>query len=264
MSAQSLAQRYPGYALITGASSGIGKAFAQHLAKDGVQLVLVARREALLTELAAQLRAAHKVDVHIIAIDLTQPDAADQIKAYTDQQHLNVSMVVNNAGYGDFSLFHEADRQKQIRMVDLNCRAPVALTSAYVPEMVARKNGAVIFVGSTVSYQPVPLFATYSATKGFDLYFGEALWGELKPHHVDVITVCPGATDTEFMQVANVSANAGNWQAVRPEPVVAETLRKLGQTPSFVYGKMNALVAQLYRFLPRRSVVQLAQRFAEG
>ena len=227
-------------------------------------LILVARRENLLAELANELKATYKVDVRIVALDLTLPDAADQLKAFTDQHKLHVSMLVNNAGYGDFGKFHESDKDKQIRMVDLNCRTPVALSGAFVPAMVAKKNGAVIFLGSTAAYQPIPLYATYAATKGFDLMFGEALWGELKPHNVDVITVCPGGTETEFQQVANVTSESINNNRVKPEVVVAETMRNLGRKPSFVQGAYNSVVSKIYRFFPRRVVIQLAHRFAES
>jgi short-subunit dehydrogenase len=260
MAAAIIAHKYPGYALITGASSGIGRAFAQALALQGVPLVLVARRQPLLDDLAADLRAQAGVDVRVLALDLTLPDAPQQVKAFTDQHGLPVSVLVNNAGYGSTGDFITLDAAAEARMVDLNCRVPVALTALYAPLMAARRSGAIIFVGSTASYQPLPTYATYAATKAFDLHFGEALWVELRPHGVDVITVCPGATETEFQSTANITNPRFTQNRDNPQTVVAQTLRHLGRKPSFTVGAMNSLMASLYRFLPRRLVVEVAQR----
>jgi len=167
---------------------------------------------------------------------------------------------VNNAGYGSTGAFITLDPTAEMRMVDLNCRVPVALTALYAPQMAAQRSGAVIFVGSTASYQPLPTYATYAATKAFDLHFGEALWAELRPHGVDVITVCPGATETEFQSTANITNPRFTQNRADPHTVAAQTLRHLGRRPSFTVGTLNSLMATLYRFLPRRRVIEVAQR----
>ncbi len=245
-----LKERYQGAALITGASAGLGTAFARQIAAEGIDLVLVARRKDRLESLAKELREKHAVAVHVIAADLSEADAPARIKRELDQAGVTVGLLVNNAGYGSHGFFHELDGANEARMVDLNCRAPVALCAAFVPNMVARRNGAVLFLASIGAYQPTPFFAVYGATKSFNLMLGEALWAELKQFGVDVIALSPGYTRTEFQEKAEVTNKAiTGW--MEADEVVARGLAMLGRKPSTVAGFLNAVLAWSIRFSPR-------------
>jgi short-subunit dehydrogenase len=260
--AADLKSKYPGAALITGASSGIGEAFARRLAKDGVHLVLVARRRALLDKLADELHGAHGVKVHAIDLDLAQPDSAAKLKAAVDEQGIKIGMLINNAGFGSHGHFHKLDPANEARMVDLNCRAPVALTAAFLPAMVKRKKGAIIFLASVAAYQPTPYFATYGATKSFNLMYAEALWAELKPLGIDVIALSPGYTRTEFQSTAGVKLRPpGGWQEAHE--VVDVCLAKLGHAPSVVSGMTNYLSTLAVGLLPRAQAAKIAGSIAK-
>lgn len=229
-----LGARYPGAALITGASAGLGEAFARRCASEGMDLVLVARRKERLEAVAEMLERDHGVKVLVIAKDLSEPDAPAAIKQACDEASVTVSMLVNNAGFGTYSAFHETDPLQQLALVDVNCRTPVALANYFLPGMVARKNGAVIFVASTAAYQPCPQIAVYGATKSFNLMLGEALWTELKPHGVDALALSPGYTKTEFHRVARVNRLPSDELFREPSEVVATCFDALGRQPSVI------------------------------
>ncbi|MCE9597066.1 MAG: SDR family oxidoreductase [Spirochaetia bacterium] len=256
-------ERYPGHALITGASGGIGEAFARKLAKLGVNLVLVARRKSRLDEIAAELTQAYGIQVHTIGLDLLARDAHSKIKSELDTKKIQIGMLVNNVGFGTFGRFHELSVEKELEMIDLNCRLPVALTAMVLPEMIQRKNGALIFLGSVGSYQPTPFFTTYGATKAFDLMFGEGLWAELKPHGVDVIVLTPGFTRTEFQNTAGNREQKAvmGWQTA--DQVVDICLNKLGKTLSVVPGIGNFLLIWFIRFTPRFLAAKLAYKISD-
>lgn len=252
-----LIERYPGAAVITGASAGIGAAFARRLAKEGFELVLVARREDALKALAKELHKDHKVKVHIVAQDLAQADGAAKVKAATDKLGLTVSFLVNNAGYGSWGLFTDLDHASEAAMIDLNCRGTMLMAAAYAGEMAQRGNGAICITASTAALQPCPFFATYAATKAFDLSFANALWAELKPKGVDVIAICPGYTKTEFQEVAGIDKEfKGVWRM--PEQVVDTCLRGLGRGPVAIDGLMNYLGGLGAKFAPRTTVIATA------
>jgi short-subunit dehydrogenase len=252
-----LKSRYGGSALITGASSGIGEAFARRIAAEGMDLVLVARRRDRLESLAAELRQKHGVQILVLACDLAEPQSPRQIYDEIQRHGIDLDMLVNNAGYGSYGPFQDLDPDNEARMVDVNCRAPVALTALFAPKMIQRGRGAVVFLSSVAGYQPTPFFATYGATKAFDLMFGEALWAELRPHNIDVITLSPGYTQTEFQQVAKVGTKpVGGWAT--PEQVVDLCLRRLGRSPSVIHGFTNALVAFFVRITPRKMAAKMA------
>lgn len=255
----SLKQRYPGAALITGASSGIGEAFARRLAAEGIDLALVARRRDRIDRLCDELAKAHNVKSLPIGLDLTTEDCSTILKSTLDDHGIDVSILINNAGYGSHGPFHELDPVKEVRMVDLNCRAPVAVTSAFLPPMIRRRNGAIIIVSSVAGHQPTPFLATYGATKAFDLMFAEALWAELRPFGIDVIALCPGYTRTEFQERANIRMRAMG-PAQTPDQVVDACFRKLGRGPSVVSGRLNYLMTLGVRFAPRAFVARMAAR----
>lgn len=252
-----LATRYPGAALVTGASAGLGVAFAKHCASQGMDLVLVARRLERLVALAETLRRDHAVKVLVVQQDLVQPDAPQAIKDACDAAGVTVSLLINNAGFGSYGPFHESDLGAELAIVDVNCKAPVALTRLLLPGMVARRNGAVVFLASTASYQPAPMVATYCASKAFSRLLGETLHAELKPLGVDVLSLSPGYTATEFHQVAQVTRLPHKDLFRQPEQVVAACFKALGKQAAIIdritpfQARINRWKARLFRYLGR-------------
>ena len=258
--------------LITGASTGIGAEFAHQFAARGHDLVVVARGADRLNELAAQLRAAHGVDVTVLAVDLSVPAAAEELWQHTNRLGLEIAVLVNNAGIGIHSDIADADPRRLEEAVELNCTTLVGTTARYLPQMRARGAGTIINVASTAAFWPLPKMAVYGATKAFVLSFTEALWAEERRHGVRVLAVCPGMTDTAFFEVAGGAAAEGAAlsAALRltrtPQQVVENTMRALsGHKPSFVDGAANAFVARLLiRVLPRRLLIAITGRLVGG
>lgn len=247
--------KYPGYALITGASSGIGKAFSFRLAADGMNVILVARSGDKLESIAHELKAQYKVDARPIVVDLINPESAKMIYNMTLDWDRPVSFLVNNAGFGLASEFHKADRQWMLDMVDLNCRAVLDLAIHFLPPMVERRNGAMIITSSIAGYQATPFYATYSATKAFGLVLGESLWAEMRLHGVDVLALTPGSTETNFRAASNITGVSKSRDTA--EFVVDFALQNLGKQPSAVPNWRNRLKLVVNRFLPRKRVVSM-------
>lgn len=246
--------RYGEWALVTGASAGIGAEFAQALAREGVSLVLVARREEKLRKLARELESRHGVKTRTIACDLA--DAEQRRELVSATADLEIGALVNSAGFGYAGRFDKQDPERLVRMVRLHCEAPVALTGAYLPAMKERGRGAVIFVGSVSGSQPLPLHAVYSATKSFDNFLGEALWGELRGTGIDVLSLLPGSTVSEFHELAGELPHPGEPVA----DVVANALDALGRVPSVISGQVNWIRANAAARLLPRSVLALTAR----
>ena len=245
-------------AVITGASSGIGLGYAHELAKRGANLVLVARSENVLERVASELMAAHKVQVEVIALDLSDLDSGQKLVEILASKNLNADILINNAGFGTNNRLAKEDRQKLQKQIILNVATLVDLTAAFLPEMLKRDQGLILNIGSTASYQPVPGMAVYAATKAFVRSFTEAVWGEVEGTNVKVLTVNPGATQTEFFVVAGASP-AGSLAPV--SDVIEATFAALDSKvskPSIVVGSQNALMANLSRFAPKKSVIKLA------
>jgi short-subunit dehydrogenase len=247
-------------ALITGASSGIGTAFARELAGQGADLILVARSAGKLRALAAEITATHGVRVDVLPTDLTRPGAGEDLAGQVAALGRTVDVLINNAGFATHGDVEHADPTRLVEQIQLNCTAVVDLTARFLPAMTARRHGAVINVASTAAFQPIAHMAVYAASKAFVLSFTEALWGEARPQGVEVIAICPGATDTAFFDV--VGAEEASFGKRRtPEQVVATTVRGLAHgRPSVVDGRSNAMVAKGQRFLPHRAVLRLAER----
>jgi len=247
-------------ALITGASTGIGAVFARQFAARGAHLILVARSEDRLRALAAELSAAHGVTVDVLATDLTRPGAGADLADRVAALGRSVDVLVNNAGFATHGDVAQADPDRLLEQIQLNCTAVVDLTTRFLPAMTTRHRGAIINVASTAGFQPIAHMAVYAASKAFVLSFTEALWSETKPHGVNVIALCPGATDTPFFTV--VAAEEASFGKRRtPEQAVATALRGLAQgKPSVVDGTTNALLARTQRFLPHRTVLTIAER----
>lgn len=248
------------WALVTGASAGIGAALAAELAAAGTNLVLTARREDRLTALARDLATGHKIRTEICVADLANPAGPDAIFAFVRQKNLHVDLLVNNAGFGAYGEFAASDRARQIEMVQVNCAAVVNLTHLFVQPMLQKKSGDILIVASTAAFQAVPYIATYAATKVFDLHLAEGLAEELKPFGIRVCGLCPGSTESEFHIVANhTTAPASNRPRATAERVARDGLRALAAGKSYVIsGRRNYLGAHFQRLVPRRLVTSIA------
>ncbi len=237
----SFKEKYGPWALITGASAGIGAEFARQLSREGLNLILVARRQDRLDELAAELKAKHPVEVKTLSVDLARPDFMTAIRPAV--QSLEVGLLINSAGFGISGAFLQTDLEKELEMLDVNCRAPLILTHELGKEMVKRKRGGIIMVSSTSAFLATPYMTHYAATKAFDLSFGEGLWYELKEHGVDVMALCPGGTKTEFHQIAGIIG----VMDMTVEPVVTQALKSLGKKASIINGWRNRIKVFLLR-----------------
>lgn len=245
-----------GLAVVTGASSGIGLAFAQRLAADGHPLLLVARREERLREITQRLAAQHGVDVGFVVADLASVDGRATCRDAIDAVGGDVDTVVLNAGFGAMGTVAAVGRERQTEMVALNCEAVVDLACHVLPAMIARGSGDVIVVSSAAAFQPIPYTATYAATKAFELFFVEALATELAGTGVRAIAACPGPTTTEFGQVAGVSAGPRWMPRESADGVVAATFRALERgRPRVATGALSRMTSALASVLPRRLVV---------
>ncbi|MBL7487989.1 SDR family oxidoreductase [Frankia sp. AgB1.9] len=247
-------------ALVTGASGGIGLAFAHEFAARGADVVLVARSEDKLRANAVEITRRHAVHAELIAVDLEQSDAVDEISHRLDAANRPVDILVNNAGFATHGDVATADPARLRAQIRLNTLAVVDLTTRFLPAMTARHQGIIINVASTAAYQPVAHMAVYGATKAFVLSFTEALWAEAKPAGVRVLAVSPGATDTSFFDVVGAEeASVGRRRT--PQQVVATALRGLEKgRPSVVDGPTNKIIAGLPRAMPRSAIIQIAER----
>ena len=252
--------RYGPWCLITGASAGLGTCYARQLAAKHLHLVLVARRGDRLEALAEELRRDFGIEVRCLALDLLAPNALPQLQEETAD--LEIGLLVNNAGFGFKGDFLEADPAKLQAMVRLNCEVPTLLSHAYLPAMATRKRGGMILLASAAGFQPTPYMSVYGATKGFDLLLGEALAVEMRASEVDILTVNPGTTDTEFHQVAGGIATFGKMAT--PEDVVAQSLRLLGRRMSFVHGFRNRFLVFLNRLAPRSFSANVSGKLIKG
>ncbi len=243
-------ERYGEWALVTGASAGIGEEFCRQLAAKGMNIVSVARREELLRQLGEQLTAEYGVQTREVAVDLIQIDASERIEQAVSG--LEVGLLVNNAGFGHFGRFHTESIQRDEEMIRLNCLAPVALTHKFLPKMVERQRGGVIFLASTSAYQATPYLSVYGATKAFNLHLGEGLWAEYRKKGIDVMALSPGYTNTEFQKTAEVTEGKSGVLWTTPDKVVATALKDFGKKPSVIHGGLNWFLAFAARFAPRR------------
>ena len=254
-----------GTALVTGASSGIGKELARLFAADGHAVVLVARRLPLLEALAAELRERHGVSTAAIACDLATPGGVEGLLAELGARGLAVDFLVNNAGVGSTGRFVDSPVEREVRMTELNVTAVVRLTHALLPGMLARGQGRVLIIGSTAGFQPGAYMATYYASKAFVNHFSEALAHELRGTGVTVTLSCPGPTRTEFGRVSGVDQSRLFQMSVAPaERVAREAYRALfAGRVLVIHGFLNRLAVQLLRVGPRavvRAVVAALNR----
>jgi short-subunit dehydrogenase len=252
-----LKEKYGEWALITGASSGIGREFARYLSKEKINLVLIARRYEKLLELKDELTTKYKIEILPVQSDLTKDESIAKINEIVGQ--INVGILINNAGAGYVGKFSEMDLKKGAGLVKLNCLAPVMLTHHFIKKMIQNRKGAIIFLGSIVGLQPSPYLAVYSATKSFNIFFAEALWYELKKFNIDVLSVSPGSTATDFERV---SKDTSKFITSKPEEVVASAFKSLGKKPAIIHRTINKILIGLSNLLPIKISLTLAGKIA--
>jgi short-subunit dehydrogenase len=246
-----LGSRYGDWALVTGASSGIGAAFARQIAADGMKVALTARRLDRLEALAAEIERDFGVETRVIEADLAEPSGQQAV--LDGVAGLEVGLLVNNAGFGCAGRFDLVEGETLRRMVAVNCEAPLVLAHGLIQGMRERGRGGILFTGSAAGRQPLPLHSVYAATKAFDGLLAEGLWAEQKASNIDVLALEPGSTETEFQKVAGELPHSGQ----DAEEVAALGLRSLGQQPSVISGWFNWLRANAVGRLLTRPVAAL-------
>jgi short-subunit dehydrogenase len=249
-------QRYGPVALVTGASSGIGEQFAVALAEQGLDLILVARRRERLEALAARLEQAHGAKVEAVAVDLAERGSIDELLGRCKGR--DVGLVVSNAGLGTKGLLHETPSDLLEDILDVNCRAPLLLAHAFIPRLIERGRGGLLFTASIEAWTPSPWSVAYAASKAYLRSLGEGLWGELAGTGVDVLVLSPGATDTEMLPRSGMRKEDMPTPVMRPEDVARQALEHLPGGFSFIAGRVNRLLVRLLSTLPRRWAVRAA------
>lgn len=245
-------------ALVTGASSGIGKVFATELAKKGCNLILVARSKDKLEQLAEELHITYSIQTVPLAIDLSTISAAENLAREIEMRGLTVDILVNNAGFGTMGEFHSISPARIQQEIHLNVTSLTELTHVFISPMARRKEGIIINVASMTAFQPAPYMAVYGATKAYVLSFTEALWAEYNDTGVQVIALCPGETQSSFHAVSGTDSLTS--KRMQPIDVVNAAFAGLGKKRShIIVGRKNYMMAQLPRLLPRSTVVQFAK-----
>jgi short-subunit dehydrogenase len=242
------------WALVTGASAGIGLALAEQLAAAGANVVLTARRSDRLEALAVRLRSEYGVEARVIAADLADPSAPEQLLSATEGSGLAIDILINNAGFGYNGEFVKGDAAWQRQMVDVNCAVVVHLTRLFLPKMVERRRGYVMIVASTAAYQPVAYMATYAATKVFDRFLAEALAHEVAGYGVKVSALCPGPTESEFNQVAGLHQIPGRSSQSAEEVARVGLEGLVGGKPWVIPYVAGKVMVFMQRFVPRQLV----------
>lgn len=248
------------WALVTGASAGIGAALARELAAHGAKLILTARRRDRLEALAAEL-SARGTETRIVVADLNDPAAPEQIYNATEGQGLPVDILVNNAGLGQYGAFHNSRIEQELSQVRVNCEAVVSVSRFFVPRMVERRCGWILIVASTASFQPMPYLTTYAATKVFDRFFALGLAEEVAPFGVKVTALCPGPTESEFFKISRGYTFERHVQAT-PE-VASLGIKALARGKRLIIPNASgSATAFLVRFLPVRAITRAIEKFA--
>ncbi len=254
-------------ALVTGASSGIGRDLARRFARDGHDLVLVARDSRRLTEVADELQKAHRVRAHVLVADLSDPGAPVAIMRWLEERQIRVDFLVNNAGYARSGQFAHSDLAQELAMMQVNMVALTHLTRLVLPGMIARRGGRILNVASTAAFQPGPLMAVYYATKAYVLSFSEALSNELHGSGVTVTTLCPGPTRTGFQAEAKIE---GSRLVRGPLMMESAAVARSGYRgmmrgkPLVIPGALNWLLVQVVRITPRNLVTAISRALIEN
>lgn len=254
-------------ALITGTSSGIGLELAKIFASKGINLIIASRNILELAKLGTELSEKHKIYVEEIEIDLSHPGSAKRLYEEVKSLNFEIDYLVNNAGFGDFGLFHESDWDKQERMINLNMLTLTHLTRLFLPGMVKRKSGKIMNVASTAAFQPGPLMSVYYASKAYVLFFSEAIANELEGTGVTVTILCPGPTKSGFQKAANVQhSKMLNADSIPTSKEVAEYGYKAMMKGKRVaiHGLMNKELAFFSRRAPKKFILKTVRKMNEG
>jgi uncharacterized protein len=255
--------RYGPWALVAGASEGIGQAWCRKLAECGLDIVLVARREEPLREEAAALESRFGVKTRVLALDLAAPDLTARIAAGAGD--LDVGFLVYNAAFADIREYLDQSLESKLATLDVNCRGLLLLTSYYAPRLVARGHGGMLLMSSMSGWQGAALMGVYAASKAFITVLGESLWSELRPRGVDVEVCVAGATLTPNFKQNTPAAKQQGAFPMEPAAVVDEALARLGRGPTVITGRMNRLVhVVLGKMIPRGAAVRFFSRTTRG
>lgn len=246
-------ERYGPVALITGASSGIGEAFARLLARKGLDLVLVARREQRLQAIAQHLSDNHSVNITVCPCDLAEARSTQLIRQAC--VGLDIGLVISNAGFGLKARHQDSDPKQNLEMLAVNCAPAMALSSEFAPAMIARGRGGFLFTSSVEGFMGFPWSAAYSASKGFLNNFGEALWAELQPQGVDVLVLCPSSTDTEALDKQGIDKS--QLEMMSPDEVAQIGLDCIDRGPTIIAGEANQQMVESSLAMPRRDALHM-------
>jgi len=250
------------WAMVTGASSGIGAEFAAHLAARGMHLVMVARRFDVMKQMAEELTTRHGTNCHIVAIDLTDPQASERLMEEVDRLGIEVELLVNNAGIGLIGDVETTDPDDVRKMLTLNIQTLTDLTYRCLPQMLRRGHGAIINLSSQAAFQPVAFMGAYAASKSFVLHFSEALWAEVRSRGVTVMALCPGVTRTDFFATAGAPGWLEKHTATTSTRVVKSALKALEKRRQYVVtGWKNYFMTLLVRLATRRTAVNESKRY---
>lgn len=244
-------RRYGPWAVIAGASEGIGQAYAEQLAARGMNLITLARRAELLDADAARLRAAHGVEVCPVSLDLSAPDLASRFMAAIGDR--DVGLLIYNACYSHIGKFIDVPLDDHQRTLDVNCRGPLTLVQQLAPRLIVRGRGGILLMSSMSGFQGSAMVASYAATKAFNTVLAEGLWYELAPRGVDVLACVAGATSTPGFEHSTPRAKQRKAMPMAPADVAREGLAALGRGPLHITGRVNRLVHALAQLMTRRA-----------
>ena len=250
------------WALVTGASSGIGAEFARVLASRGMHLILTARREDRLKELAEELHTRHGTRTEIITHDLGQAGSSKKLFEEIVNKGVSIELLINNAGFGHVGTVEETEPDHMQQLIQLNIAAVTDLTFRFLPQMIKNGHGGIINVSSVAAFQPVAYMPVYSASKAFVLHFSEALWAECRDKGVTVMGLCPGTTETDFFNVAGVKGWLKKHRSHSVDYVVKKALKALEKKRQYsIPGLKNFLLSLGVRIARRKMVVMQSMRF---
>lgn len=253
-------------ALITGASSGIGLELSNIHARNSDNLVLVARSEQKLEKLATELESRFKIQVEVIAKDLSKTNSAQEVFDLVNSKGITIDYLINNAGFGDYGSFSETEWNKENNMIQLNITALTQLTKLFLPGMIKRKSGKIMNVASIASFLPGPLMAVYYATKAYVLNFSEAINNEVAHHNISVTALCPGPTTSGFQSAANLGESKlfskGNFPSSKEVSEYGYKAMMKGKSVA-IHGTSNKFMVFLLRFTPRSWIVKIVRKMQE-
>ena len=253
-------------ALITGASSGIGYELAKIFAREGYNLVITARRENRLKPLKEELESTGKITVHIFPADLSKADTPKKLHQFVIENNIPVSVLVNNAGIGDYGLFKDSDWGKLSTMIDLNIKSLTHITHLFIPELLKHPKAYIMNVASTAAFQPGPLMSVYYASKHYVLAFSEAIANELHDNEITVSALCPGPTESEFQDTANMEKSKlfDRFPVATSQEVAEYGFKSLmsGKRVA-IYGWMNKISPKFISLVPRAVVTAVVRKIQE-